>query len=80
MKTIQIPDELWQDFLIFLDVAQSRFTEEEIANFSKNEQSTLELIDYILKKHTNGPSKRFKRKIDKTKASEQLTNIISGRG
>lgn len=80
MKTLEIPDYLWEDFLKFLDAAQSNFTEQDVKNFTKNELKSLKMVEGWLEKYLKGgPSKRFETIAEKQKASCELGLIISGR-
>jgi len=45
---IEIPDELYESFLSFLNVAQASFTEEEIVKMSADDISVIKWIDGIL--------------------------------
>jgi hypothetical protein len=45
---IEIPDELYEDFVKFLDMAQASFTEEEIESFSENEKKLIKWVETFL--------------------------------
>lgn len=47
--TIEIPDDIYEDFLNFLDVAQaSMFTEAEVSTLPESEQCCLKFIEQLL--------------------------------
>ena len=76
---LNVPDHLWDDFLRFLDIAQSQFTEEDVANFHSQELKVLKLVEGWLKKHLDGgASRRFETMLDKRKAGRELGLLISG--
>jgi len=54
---IEIPDELYEEFIRFLDVAQASFTEEEVKNLTENEQKLIIWLDNLLGEKK---AKRFK--------------------
>ena len=45
---IKIPDELFQEFLNYLQVSQSFFTEKDFEKFSESEREVFSLVDQIL--------------------------------
>jgi hypothetical protein len=81
VKRIEVPEELWDSFLIFLDVAQSRFTKEEIADFPETEQRVIDFVDSLLMEHMKNalPSKKFETKAEKHAASKGLAQALERR-
>ena len=45
---IEIPDELAEDFLRFLDVAQASLTEEQVQKLPEGEREVLNLVQLLL--------------------------------
>ena len=52
---IVVPDDISDEFLIFLDIAQSSFSVEDVEKFSKKERKTLRFIERLIK----APAKRM---------------------
>jgi len=73
---IEIPDDLVEEFLNFLDVSQSFFTEDQIFNFCDNEKKVIELVEKILEDNNHNPSLRWENKEEREIASNSIKNIL----
>ena len=45
---IEIPDDLYEHFINFLDISQAAFTEEDVENFSEEEAALMKWIEALL--------------------------------
>lgn len=70
---INIPNNLYQDFLNFLDIAQASFTDEIIDSCSDNEKEVIKFIEKLLGENR---SIRFKTNKEKNSAEEDFLNIV----
>lgn len=76
---ITIPDHLKDDFLRFLDVAQSSFTDEDVANFHEGELEVLKLVEDLVEANLDGgAAKRYPTHAEKREASLELGLLASG--
>jgi hypothetical protein len=59
---IEVPADIKDDFLAFLDIAQSEYTQEEIKKLTKNEQKVIKFVEKILGNRVSGrfPSQKEK--------------------
>ena len=65
---IEVPDELAEDFLTFLDVAQSSFTEDQVRKFSEGEQKILEIVQLLLGDRTTSRFETVKARMEAARA------------
>jgi hypothetical protein len=68
-KIIEIPYDIYKDFLDLLDSTQCQFTEEELKDMAPNQ---IELITYISNLVGEGATPRFKSIKQQAKASRLL--------
>lgn len=68
MKTIKVPDRLYKDFITFLDIAQSSYTDEDLQTFSKNELKVIDFIEKLVKT----PTQRKKTKQERLALEKEL--------
>jgi len=69
---IEIPDELFEEFLNFLDISQASFTEQEINTFSEDEKKVIKLVEDILENYKQSPSQRYNTKPEMERARYNL--------
>jgi hypothetical protein len=71
---IEIPDDLYEHFINFLDVAQAMFTKEDLEYFSDDEKRIMEWIEALL-----GPQRvmRYKMKSDIAEAKWAFTVALA---
>ena len=72
---IRVPHEIKNAFLGLLDVAQSQFTEEDVAKFTTNEKKVVAWVRNVL---LDGiASSQFATKAEREKAGRDLARIFS---
>ena len=76
---INVPDEIWTEFVSFLDIAQFQYTENDVERFSPNDQRVYELVRELIGNTFARPLGRNPITTDTVKAdSEQLKPFIGG--
>lgn len=71
---IEVPKNLITDFLVFLDIAQASYAEEDVRDFSASEKRVLKFVEGILGK------KKSKRFITKMERAEVARNFLRATG
>jgi hypothetical protein len=71
--TLEIPENIEEEFLNFLDIAQASFTEEDVDSFTDQEKECIKFIESILGTNKSG---RFPRRKDLQKARDDLNLIL----
>ena len=72
---IDVPDELVNDFMRFLDVAQASFTEEEIAGFAAGERRVLTFVECLLKGERSMRWQNRREREEATRAFQQVCGL-----
>lgn len=70
---IDIPEYMYESFIIFLDIAQSNFTEEDIEKFTNIEKETYNFIKGLIK----NPSRIYKSDKEKREAIRKFYNLFT---
>ena len=73
---IKVPHEIKNEFLSLLDIAQSQFTEDEVAHFTMEEKKLLAWVRNVLL--DGEASSRFATNTEREKAGRDLARIFSG--
>lgn len=71
---IRVPKHLEEEFLNFLDIAQSAFTDEEVAKMTYKEKKCLSFVQGLIQE----PAKRFANKEEAKKAAWTFSMIAAG--